>query len=118
MKSVPKVQKYDNSTLIKYVLPISGAHFHRENLVDVQAMSVISQTSSELASHDATEQNMDSNITIRPQVCCNDRGGVHCLQILSLWRVVWCLFLFQILGKRRCPFEPEDECLIRWYPRL
>lgn len=51
-------------------------------------MSVISQTSSELASHDATEQNMDSNITIRPQVynimtiVIMTGAGVHCVQIL------------------------------------
>ena len=97
------------------MLPISGAHFHRENLVDVQAMSVISQTSSELASHDVTEQNMDSNITIRPQVRHDDR---HTGTIIKGGRLSLCVVLFQILGKRRCPFELEEECLVRWYPRL
>ena len=52
------------------LLPVSGAHFHRENLVDMKAMSIIRQTASELASHDV-EQNMDSNITVRAQVCDN-----------------------------------------------
>ncbi len=39
-------------------------------------MSVISQTSSELASHDAVEQNMDSNITVRAQVHRGDGAGI------------------------------------------
>ena len=47
---------------------VSGAHFHRDDLVDMKAMNVIRQTASELASRDI-EQNMDSNITVRAQVC-------------------------------------------------
>ena len=47
--------------------PFSGAHFHRENLVDMKAMNVITQTASELARRDV-EQNMDSNIAVRAQV--------------------------------------------------
>ena len=67
--------------------PVSGAHFHRDNLVDMKAMNVITQTASELARRDV-EQNMDSNIAVRAQVNDDLIEAYNipvCLCIYSSW---------------------------------